>query len=149
LITGALSGIGHVTADLFAEEGATVVAADINDQAGGAVVASIRQRNGVAHFVHADISEETDAERLAAPRVVPLGSAELLVFFEEVCRRIKIPVMLQDADFQGGRLAARLFVELAERCPNFPAVKLENVLPGERCAEIIRLSNGKIKVFYG
>jgi 4-hydroxy-tetrahydrodipicolinate synthase len=86
---------------------------------------------------------------VAAPRVVPLGSAELMVFFEEVCRSVKIPLMLQDADFQGAGLPARLFVELAERCPNFQFVKLENVLPGQRCKEIIRESDGKIKVLYG
>ncbi len=90
-----------------------------------------------------------DGVMVAAPRVVPLGSAELMIFFAEVCRSIKIPVMLQDADFQGGGLPARLFVDLAERCPNFQFVKLENVLPGERCQEIIRQSGGKIKVLYG
>ena len=86
---------------------------------------------------------------VAAPRVVPLGSAELMVFFEEVCRSIKIPVMLQDADFQGAGLPARLFVELAGRCTNFQFVKLENVLPGQRCQEIIKQSAGKMKVLYG
>jgi 4-hydroxy-tetrahydrodipicolinate synthase len=90
-----------------------------------------------------------DGLMVAAPRVAPLGSAELMVFFEEVCRSVKIPVMLQDADSQGGGLPAELFVELAERCPNFEAVKLENVLPRERCEQIIRHSNRRIKVFYG
>ncbi|HEY6293790.1 MAG TPA: dihydrodipicolinate synthase family protein [Terriglobia bacterium] len=90
-----------------------------------------------------------DAVMVAAPRAVPLGSAELMIFFEEVCRSVKIPVVLQDADFQGGGLPARLFIELAERCPNFQFVKLENILPGERCQEIISQSRGKIQVLYG
>lgn len=90
-----------------------------------------------------------DGVMVAAPRVLPLGSAEMMVFFAEVCESIKIPVMIQDADFQGGGLPARLFVELAERCPNFQFVKLENVLPGARCQEIIRQSSGKIQVHYG
>ena len=34
IITGAASGIGRATAQLFAREGAAVVAADINDRAG-------------------------------------------------------------------------------------------------------------------
>ena len=37
LITGAGSGIGRETALLFAREGASVVVADINDEAGGAL----------------------------------------------------------------------------------------------------------------
>ena len=90
-----------------------------------------------------------DGIMVAAPRVVPLGGAELMVFFEEVSRSVKIPVMLQDADFQGAGLPARLFVELAERCPNIQFVKLENVLPGTRCQEVIEQSGGKIQVFYG
>jgi 4-hydroxy-tetrahydrodipicolinate synthase len=90
-----------------------------------------------------------DGVMVVAPRVVPLGSAELIVFFGEVCRSIKVPVMLQDADFQGAGLPVRLFVDLAERCPNFQFVKLENVLPGERCLEIIKQSGGKVKVLYG
>ena len=90
-----------------------------------------------------------DGVMVVAPRVVPLGGAELRVFFEEVCRSIKIPVMLQDADFQGAGLPARLFIDLAEQCPNFQFVKLENVLPGERCREIIKQSGGKVKVLYG
>ena len=90
-----------------------------------------------------------DGVMVAAPRAVPLGAAELTSYSEAVCRSIEIPVMLQDADFQGSGLPVRLFTELAERCPNFLYAKLENVLPGERCQEIIRRSDGKVKVLYG
>lgn len=79
LITGASSGIGRATAELFAEEGAAVVAADINAQAGEAVVTSLRQRNGTAHFVLTDISKETDAERLAAEAVRVFGRIDILI----------------------------------------------------------------------
>ena len=66
-----------------------------------------------------------------------------------MCRSVKIPVMLQDADFTGAGLPAKLFVELAERCPNFRFAKLEVLLPGSKCAEIIHLSGGKLEVLYG
>ena len=46
LITGASSGIGRETALLFAQEGAQVVAADVNDEAGEAVVAEIKAQGG-------------------------------------------------------------------------------------------------------
>jgi dihydrodipicolinate synthase/N-acetylneuraminate lyase len=86
---------------------------------------------------------------VVAPRAVPLGTAELTAFFEAICRNVKIPVMIQDADFQGAGLPVRFFVEMAGRCPNLQFAKLENVLPGERCQEIIRQSSGRIKVLYG
>ena len=57
--------------------------------------------------------------------------------------------MLQDADFTGGGLPPKLFVDLAERCENFVFAKLEVTLPGYKCAEIIRLSRGKLRVLYG
>jgi hypothetical protein len=58
-------------------------------------------------------------------------------------------VMLQDADFSGPGLPAGLIVEMAERCPNLRFAKLENPLAGEKCAEIIHLSNGRVEVLYG
>ena len=86
---------------------------------------------------------------VVVPKWCSLGIREQTIFYESVCRSVKIPVMLQDADFTGGGLPAKLFVDLAERCPNFEFAKLEIVLPGMKCAEIIRLSGGKLQVLYG
>ncbi|MBI3944053.1 MAG: SDR family oxidoreductase [Chloroflexi bacterium] len=55
LITGASSGIGRATAQLFAREGARVVAVDINDSAGHEIVAGIRRESGEAIYVRADV----------------------------------------------------------------------------------------------
>jgi dihydrodipicolinate synthase/N-acetylneuraminate lyase len=86
---------------------------------------------------------------VVAPKWCALGVREQTVFYEAVCRSVKIPVMLQDADFTGGGLPPKLFVDLAERCENFLFAKLEITLPGSKCAEIIRLSGGKLQVLYG
>jgi len=90
-----------------------------------------------------------DGLMVVAPKWCALGIREQTIFYESVCRSVRIPVMLQDADFTGGGLPAKLFVDLAERCPNFEFAKLEIVLPGMKCAEIIRLSGGKLQVLYG
>ena len=90
-----------------------------------------------------------DGLMVAAPKWCPLGALEQIAFFEMVCRNVGIPVMLQDADFTGAGLSAALIVDLAERCPNLEFAKLENVLPGEKCSEIIRLSQGRVQVLYG
>ena len=90
-----------------------------------------------------------DGLMVVAPKWCALGVREQTVFYESVCRSVQIPVMLQDADFTGGGLPPRLFVDLAERCENFLFAKLEVTLPGSKCAEIIRLSGGKLQVLYG
>lgn len=60
LITGAGSGIGRESALLFAKEGATVVAVDINIKAGQETVSQIKDVNGSASFVSADVSKAAE-----------------------------------------------------------------------------------------
>jgi len=61
LITGAGSGIGKESAILFAAEGAKVVVVDLNEEAGTAVVSSIKASGGEAVFQKADVSKSADA----------------------------------------------------------------------------------------
>ena len=57
VITGAASGIGRATVDLFVAEGARVIAADIQDDKG----ARIEEDNkGRARYVRCDVSVESD-----------------------------------------------------------------------------------------
>jgi NAD(P)-dependent dehydrogenase (short-subunit alcohol dehydrogenase family) len=64
LITGAGSGIGRESALVFASEGAKVVAVDINDSAGSETAEMIRAGRGEATYVHADVSNAPDCERM-------------------------------------------------------------------------------------
>src|SRR5437868_160953 len=63
IVTGAAHGIGQAIAELFAEEGAWVLVADLDDAAGEATVAGICGRGGRAVFQHVDVS---DAAQVAA-----------------------------------------------------------------------------------
>jgi NAD(P)-dependent dehydrogenase (short-subunit alcohol dehydrogenase family) len=58
LITGAAGGMGRATADTFIREGATVVVADIDDEAGNQVAEKINAADGAAHYVHLDVTDE-------------------------------------------------------------------------------------------
>nr|WP_193788360.1 glucose 1-dehydrogenase [Halorubrum tebenquichense] len=64
LVTGAGSGIGRVTANRFATEGATVVVADIDTEAGQETTEQIKEDNGNATFIEVDTSRSESIEAL-------------------------------------------------------------------------------------
>jgi NAD(P)-dependent dehydrogenase (short-subunit alcohol dehydrogenase family) len=59
VVTGGGGGIGHAAARRLAEEGASVVVVDIDEAAGKATAAEVG-----GFFVHADVSDGPDVERL-------------------------------------------------------------------------------------
>lgn len=61
LITGAARGIGAETARLFIEEGARVIATDILDEEGKALVKSLGDQ---AEYYHLDVSKESEWKNL-------------------------------------------------------------------------------------
>src|SRR5437762_5753381 len=58
IVTGAAHGIGQAIAELFAEEGAWVLVADLDDAAGEATATAIREGGGRAVFQHVDVADE-------------------------------------------------------------------------------------------
>jgi len=55
IVTGAAMGIGGATARRCAEEGASVLVVDVDDEQGQRNVERIRANNGVAEFFRADV----------------------------------------------------------------------------------------------
>ena len=79
IITGAGSGIGRITAELFASEGAKVVCADIDPNAGESTARGIRGKDGVGHYVRVDIGNESNDKRLSAEALKLYGRIDILV----------------------------------------------------------------------
>jgi NAD(P)-dependent dehydrogenase (short-subunit alcohol dehydrogenase family) len=60
IVTGAAHGIGRAIVELFAEEGASVLIADIDDTAGESVAAGLVARGFKAAFQHVDVAADAD-----------------------------------------------------------------------------------------
>ncbi len=73
IVTGAAAGIGKSTALAFAEQGATVMVADIDEKAGESVAEEIRQAGGVAQFIRCDVTSDADVEAMVALAVSDYG----------------------------------------------------------------------------
>lgn len=78
LVTGAGSGIGRVSAALFAREGARVSVVDRDRDGGTETVEMIRSAGGEATFIEADVSRVADAQRMVAETVSAFGALHVL-----------------------------------------------------------------------
>lgn len=79
LITGAATGIGRASARLFAQEGARVAIADINDRDGQETVKMIQSAGGKAMFIRIDVSAVSQLEQMVRTTVDSFG--KLTIFF--------------------------------------------------------------------
>ena len=77
LITGAATGIGRATAELFAREGASLVLADLNAELGEALASELRARGAAAHFVATNVAKVADCERMVAVELEKLGRLDV------------------------------------------------------------------------
>jgi NAD(P)-dependent dehydrogenase (short-subunit alcohol dehydrogenase family) len=78
LITGAGSGIGRESALLWAAEGASVVAVDIDTTAAHHVVEAITAAGGRAVAEQADVARTQDCERMVATAEATFGKLDIL-----------------------------------------------------------------------
>jgi NAD(P)-dependent dehydrogenase (short-subunit alcohol dehydrogenase family) len=79
IITGAGSGIGRATAELFAEEGAAVVIAERNEASGQEAAAALTKAGRRARFVATDVADEKSVEHMVAEAVSAFGAIHVLV----------------------------------------------------------------------
>jgi NAD(P)-dependent dehydrogenase (short-subunit alcohol dehydrogenase family) len=79
LVTGAASGIGAEIARELARGGATVICADLKEDACRPVVEEIEAAGGVAHATGCDVSDPAQVQRMVAFAVEKGGALHLLV----------------------------------------------------------------------
>ena len=78
IVTGGASGIGRITAETLAREGARVVIADIDAKGGQAVADSIEDFGGEAIAVRVDVGEETEVISMVAATMDAFGAVHVL-----------------------------------------------------------------------
>lgn len=78
LITGSGSGIGRMTALLFAKEGAKVAVVDISEENGKQTVADIKEQGGDALFIKADVTKAEDVEKMVDQVIDHFGKLDIL-----------------------------------------------------------------------
>lgn len=77
LITGATSGIGRVTAELFATQGAKVAFCGRREAFGREVEAGIRAKGGDAFYVKADVRDEAQVKSFVDAAIARYGRLDI------------------------------------------------------------------------
>lgn len=75
VVTGAASGLGKAIVERFSKEGAAIVVADINEDLGRDVAASIAS----SHFIKVDVTDPASVEQLVRSSVEHYGQIDILV----------------------------------------------------------------------
>lgn len=78
IVTGAARGIGFAIAKRFVMDGAKVVVADVDDEAGHAAVEDL-QKLGEATYIHCNVAERLDVRNLVAETLNAYGDINVLV----------------------------------------------------------------------
>jgi NAD(P)-dependent dehydrogenase (short-subunit alcohol dehydrogenase family) len=78
LVSGAGSGIGRASAQALAGAGAKLIVSDVDEQAGEATAELIRSAGAEASFVRADVTEESDIERMMAAAQSTFGGLHIV-----------------------------------------------------------------------
>lgn len=93
IITGAANGIGFAAAERFIEEGAFVVIADFNEEAG---VSAAQQLGDQAFFVQVNVADRESVKKLVATVIEHSGRVDILVNNAGITRDAMLTKMTED-----------------------------------------------------
>jgi NADP-dependent 3-hydroxy acid dehydrogenase YdfG len=104
IVTGAGSGIGRAAAIAFAEEGANVTVADIDERNGRATVSKVRELGAQADFVRVDVSRAPDCAAMVEHAVSRYGRLD--VAFNNAGINLSVAPIADVDDAQWDRIVA-------------------------------------------
>lgn len=78
VVTGGAQGIGEAIVQLFVQEGAKVVIADLSNE-GEKLAKTLNNMGGEAYFVKTDVSKETDIQNLIQETVNHFGKLDIMI----------------------------------------------------------------------
>jgi 3-oxoacyl-[acyl-carrier protein] reductase len=78
IITGAASGIGRATAEIFAREHANVVCADINEAGARQTAAAVNDKGSQALALEVDVTKRAEVDAMVKRAVDTFGSVQFL-----------------------------------------------------------------------
>ena len=78
IVTGAAHGIGRAIAEAFAEQGAAVLVADIDAEAGEDVAAGIRKLGRAASFLRVDVTDDSQVAQAVQMAAAKSGRIDIL-----------------------------------------------------------------------
>jgi 3-oxoacyl-[acyl-carrier protein] reductase len=96
LITGAGIGIGRATALAFARAGHHVVATDVLEREGAAVVESIRAAGGSGEFHRLDVTSTTEANAVVAAAEAAHGPLDVVVANAGIAHKVPLAAMTDE-----------------------------------------------------
>src|SRR5262245_8583398 len=79
IVTGSGSGIGRATAELFAQEGARLVVADLVGERAQETVQRITGAGGLAIAMEVDVSQKETVEAMVAQTLAHFGRIDILI----------------------------------------------------------------------
>lgn len=126
IVTGAGSGMGKAIASLYAQEGAKVIVADINQDSVNAVVAEIKANGGEALGEVVNVAKKEDVEKMINAATSAFGSLDILVNNAGIMDNFT-PVgdvsdelwdRLLDINLKGPFMACRAAINIMKEQPN-------------------------------
>jgi NAD(P)-dependent dehydrogenase (short-subunit alcohol dehydrogenase family) len=157
LITGGASGIGRATALRFAQEGADVVAADLNPDRAAETVAAVKALGRKSIAVKVDTSSNADNEAMAERAFAEFGRVDVLVAAAGISHALYVSGEPREGDRMSRRDASFIINKPVEYWEKVLAVNLTGVMLTNRAVakkmvdggvrgSIINIASGAAKI---
>nr|WP_275040215.1 SDR family NAD(P)-dependent oxidoreductase [Oenococcus oeni] len=101
IITGAASGMGKAIAELFARQGAKIIAGDLNKDGVKSVVEKIKQAGGEAIAVKANVANQADIDNLFSSAENSFHGLDILVNNAGIMDNMEPVANVTDSDQNG------------------------------------------------